>query len=123
MPPRAGAAARLEHIRDAIRHLEAFTSGRTLDDYLRDPMLRFAVERGVEIISEASRRVPDDLKGRHAHLPWREIAGIGNVLRHDYERIDDRELWEVVISDLPPLRAAVEAMLREVAAGAEGEDG
>ena len=82
-------------------------------------MLRFAVERGVEIISGASRRIPDDLKARHGHIPWREIAGIGNVLRHDYERIDDRELWRVLTRDLP-LKAAVEAMLREAEADEAG---
>ena len=120
MARRGDVVAPLQHIREAIDHLQAFAAGKGLDDYLREPMLRFAVERGVEIISEASRRIPDDLKARHGHIPWREIAGIGNVLRHDYERVDDRELWTVVTRDLPPLKAVVEAMLREAGAGEGG---
>ena len=123
MTAHAGAAARLEHILDAIRHVETFTSGRTLDDYLRDPMLRFAVERGIEIVSEASRHIPKTLKDRHGHLPWREIAAIGNVLRHDYERVDDRELWKGVSRHFPLLKDTVESMLREVGAGDAGKDG
>jgi uncharacterized protein with HEPN domain len=49
-----------------------------------------AVERGIEIISEASRHVPDELKLQYRHIYWREIAGIGNLVRHVYGRIDDR---------------------------------
>lgn len=49
-------------------------------------------ERSVEIVSEATRHIPNRLKENHPHIPWREIAGIGNVLRHNYDRIDDHIL-------------------------------
>ena len=62
-----------------------------------------ALERGLEIISEASRHLPDDLKDRHPHIPWRKVAGIGNVLRHDYERIAPAILWKLMRDDLPVL--------------------
>lgn len=120
MRSRRSAAARLEHIQDAIRYLEAFTRGKTQSDYLSQPMMRFAVERAIEILSEASRHLPNDLKARYGDIPWAEIAGIGNILRHEYQRVDDRELWRVVIRDLPPLKAAVEAMLREVEGESDG---
>jgi uncharacterized protein with HEPN domain len=57
----------------------------------------------VEIISEASRRLSPDLKARHADIPWPKVAGIGNILRHEYERIAADILWKLVQDDLVPL--------------------
>lgn len=64
------------------------------------------VERGIEIISEASRHLPDDLKARHPEIPWPKVSGIGNVLRHEYQKIAHDVLWHVVQDDLPPLERA-----------------
>lgn len=73
--------------------------------------MRFATQRGIEIISEASRRIPDDLKSQRPEIPWLDIAGIGNVLRHGYDSLDHEIIWGVVNKHLPALKAAVEAML------------
>jgi len=64
---------------------------------------RWAVERAIEIISEASRRLSSDLKARHPEIPWPKVAGIGNVLRHDYEDVSPPVLWKVTREDLPLL--------------------
>ena len=61
------------------------------------------VQRGVEIISEASRHLPDDLIARNPEIPWQKVAGIGNVLRHNYESIAAPVLWKLVEADLPTL--------------------
>lgn len=79
----------LDDIIDAIDLLRRLVAGRTLDDYRRDEPLRWAVERGLEIVSEASRHIPAGAKADHSHLPWRQIADIGNRLRHGYHTIDD----------------------------------
>lgn len=106
--------ARLEHILEAIRDIEGFAAGKSLDDYLAHAWLRLATQRGVEIISEASRHLPRDLRARHPEIPWPDIAAIGNILRHGYDSLDHTIVWGVVDTHLPPLKAAVEAMLREV---------
>ncbi len=105
---------RLQDILDAIAAIESYAAGKDLATYSAEPMLRDAIERNVERISEASRYLPDELKEAHAGIPWHEIAAIGNVLRHAYVTVDDREIWGVVSDELPPLRAAVESMIREV---------
>ena len=71
----------------------------------------YAVTRALEIISEASRGLHDDVRARHPGLPWRAIAGAGNVYRHDYDDVEERYIWLTVKEALPPLLAAVESEL------------
>lgn len=113
--------SRLEDIQEAIAAIESYSGGKTYDDYLAERMLRDAVERNVERISEASRHIPDRLKARLPGIPWPQVASIGNILRHAYPIVDDSLVWEVVVRDLPPLKAAVEQMLRDVQAGGTSE--
>jgi uncharacterized protein with HEPN domain len=65
---------------------------------------RWLVERGIEIISEASRHLSDEMKSRRPEIPWSKVAGIGNVLRHDYDRAAPDVLWKLVQDDLPLLQ-------------------
>jgi uncharacterized protein with HEPN domain len=76
--------------------------GVPLDSFEADTRQRWIVERGVEIVSEASRRLPDELKARRPEIPWTKVAGIGNVLRHNYENIAAQVMWALVRDDLPP---------------------
>ena len=82
-----------------------------LDAFEADWQMLWLVERGVLIISEASRHPPDELKLRHPNIPWRKIAGIGNVLRHAYEQISAPMMWKLVRDDLGPLEAVCRAEL------------
>ena len=74
-----------------------------------------AVTRCLEIISEASRRLPNEVKARHPAIPWKQIAGAGNVYRHDYEDVAAEFVWETVERALPPLRTVIEAELKHAA--------
>jgi uncharacterized protein with HEPN domain len=76
--------------------------------------MKRAVEREIEIISEASRRISRKLKTAESAIPRHEIAGIGNVLRHDYEIVSDPVVWNVVHQHLPALEAAVRRMLERL---------
>jgi uncharacterized protein with HEPN domain len=77
-------APRLTDIVDAIAHVRSEMAGVSIEAFEADWRKRWLVERGVEIISEASRRLTDDLKNRHPEIPWGKVAGIGNILRHEY---------------------------------------
>ena len=63
-----------------------------------------------EIISEASRHIPLDVKARYPEVPWPDVAAIGNILRHVYDRVDLRVLWETAVDEIPALIASVPAM-------------
>lgn len=70
--------------------------------------------RCLEIISEASRRLPEDLKARHPAIEWLEMAAAGNFYRHEYEDVAARRVWDTLMHSLPPLRTAVEEELAEL---------
>lgn len=97
---------RLTDIIEAIRRIRDVLTNTTLDIFENDWQRQWLVERGVEIVSEASRHLGDDIKARHPEIPWRKVAGIGNVLRHDYENIAAAVLWKLVQVDLPALETA-----------------
>jgi uncharacterized protein with HEPN domain len=100
------ARPRLVDIVEAIERVRAVIGDGTLEAFEADWQKRWLVERGVEIVSEASRRLPDDLKARHPDIPWPKVAGIGNVLRHNYESIAAPIMWAPVRDDLTSLDIA-----------------
>ena len=73
-----------------------------------DRLFLYAVTRALEIISEAARRLPAELRDRHPELPWRAIMGIGNVYRHNYDTIAEEYIWRTVHESLPALLAVIE---------------
>jgi uncharacterized protein with HEPN domain len=97
----------IRHILEAIANIEADTTGYDFERLRLDRRARQLVERNLEILSEASRRLPQELKNPEAHIPWRAIAGIGIVLRHDYHDTYPTVLWDTCKKDLAPLKAAV----------------
>lgn len=107
------ARERLLDIKKALAKISHFLSGKTFDDFCRDDLVHDAVVRNLEIISEASRHVPADLKAQASHIAWREVADFGNVLRHGYEAVNDSILWSTIERDLPVLRLAVDALLAD----------
>jgi len=94
---------RLTDIIEAIERVNGVLADVSLEAFESDWQRQWLVERGIEIISEASRHLPDDLKARNPEIPWRKVAGIGNILRHDYESIAAPVLWRLVHADLPTL--------------------
>lgn len=93
-------ALRLVDIIEAIEHIRDELGNISIESFEADWRKRWLVERGMEIISEASRYLPEELKERYPEIPWRKVAGIGNILRHDYENIAAPILWKLNATDL-----------------------
>jgi uncharacterized protein with HEPN domain len=98
----------LYDIRQAIEGMENAIAGKSLPDFKNDWLLRHAIQRGVEIISEASRRIPQNVRETEPAILWRDIAGIGNILRHEYESVSDEIIWNIVQNHLAPLKLAIQ---------------
>lgn len=101
---------RLLHIARSIAAIEGYWDGKTFQDFQASEPLRAATERHLLIISEAVRHIPQDDRDSYPQIPWRNIAGIGNILRHGYDIIDPQRIWSVVVAELPALKAAVDAI-------------
>ena len=104
--------ARLLHMRDEIEGVAMIVRGLSFVQYQDSYMHRRAVERAVQIVSEAAKALPPDLLARYPDAPWSAIIGIGNILRHEYQRLDDKQLWEIATVHLPKLRKTVLSELR-----------
>ena len=96
---------------EAISGIEAAVKDMDFTTFRNHWTVRHAVQRGIEIISEAARRLPDDLLAEYTDLPWKEIKGVGNILRHEYHRVSDQIIWTTVQDELPRLKTAVQQML------------
>jgi uncharacterized protein with HEPN domain len=87
----------------AAEKVQRFLESKTFEDFLKDEMLRAAVERNLEIVGEAARRVSEELKQEHPEIPWSQIIAQRNVLIHEYDDIGYNEIWEVATFHLPKL--------------------
>jgi uncharacterized protein with HEPN domain len=101
----------LEHMLDAITDFRALLAGKGRAEFVADRLCQRGVERCLEVVSEASHRLPAQLKAVHPDIEWRKIAGIGNVLRHDYDEIDAGVVWRTATVEIEPLARLVESLL------------
>ena len=101
---------RLAHILEAIAQIEAQTAGLDLQRFRADRFRQLGIERCLEIISEASRHIPDDVKSGHPEIPWRQIGDIGNRIRHACHAVDSEIIWDIVTGELAELKSAINAM-------------
>ena len=101
----------IETIADHIELAKSFVGGMAQVEFLDDLRTIYAVTRCLEIISEASRRLPDDLKARYPSVPWVKVAGSGNIYRHDYENVLAEEVWRTVHGGFDALSVAMQKEL------------
>lgn len=103
----------LNNIKEYIENIESYTNGRE-KAFFENTMIQDAVIRNLEIIGEATKRLSSDLRTQYNQVPWRQIAGLRDVLIHDYLRIDLEEVWAVVQEELPELKIQINHILLEI---------
>ena len=110
-------------IRDCLAEiaiLHEIAARMTLQTFRHDPIVRRAAAYAIQTISEAVRQIPDDWLADFPTQPWGQIKGIGNRIRHEYFRIDDAILWEIITTDTHALKTVMEAMLTRHAGESAG---
>jgi uncharacterized protein with HEPN domain len=106
---------RMLDVIDAIDQIQSLLADKTFDDLISDRVLKAAFERFIEILSEASRHIPDSLKAKATEVEWPKVAAIGNHLRHAYDRVDAEVLWNIYATgELAVLREAVSGFLAKL---------
>ena len=105
---------RLWDILNAISVIREIISGKTIFDYTKNNEMRWAIERGIGIISEASRHIPESMKAQSEDTPWRHVADIGSVLRYEYHHVDDEIMYIIALDDLPKLESFIKAQYEQL---------
>jgi len=98
-------------ISDAINKIEDFMHGMTLDQFIADTKTAYAVIRALEIIGEAAKKIPEEIKTQFPKIPWRQMAGMRDKLLHEYFGVDIRVVWRTVKEDLPRLKANLKPLI------------
>jgi uncharacterized protein with HEPN domain len=111
----------LRDIIDAVEKIEKFTEGMDSERFYADDKTAYAVIRALEIIGEATKKVPQNIKESYPQVPWREMAGIRDKLIHDYFGVNLEVIWKTVQEDLPTLKPRILQILQENAEETEGD--
>lgn len=108
------ASLRVDDVLQNIHKIKRLLENKTYDDLVSDEVMIAAFERYMEIISEASRHIPEDWRMTYGSLiPWRRVFDLGNILRHAYDHSDIGILWQIYIENIDPLEEAMLRMLAE----------
>jgi len=105
------------YIRDILQNMqdaEEFIQGISREQFEADKKTLNAVLRSVEVIGEAAKNIPDEIRSRYPGIPWKEMAGMRDKLIHDYMGVDIETVWLVVRDRIPALKPLIERVLQEV---------
>lgn len=104
----------VQDILDSIEEIAIFTSGYNFETFSNDKKTINAVIRSIEVIGEASKKIPSQIRNRYATIPWKKMAGMRDKLIHEYFGIDLEILWKVAKDELPLLKQNFEQILADL---------
>ncbi len=104
----------LKHILESVSDIESYSEGISKNIFFEDKQLQDAIVRRVEIIGEAVKNIPDDVKNKYADVPWKEITGTRDIFVHQYFGVDLEIVWSIVKKDLPDLKNKIKNILDDL---------
>ena len=103
----------LDDILDAMDKAETFVAGMSYEQFEDDLRTHFAVTRALEIVGEATRRLPMSFREQYPDIPWQDMAGMRDKIIHGYDNVNLRIVWDVVTRDIPDVKPQIQQILRD----------
>jgi uncharacterized protein with HEPN domain len=103
----------VEDILDAMEKAEILLQGVSYENFEADFRINFAVIRALEIIGEASKRLPETIREKYPEIPWRGMTGMRDRIIHGYDNVDFQIVWDVVKKDIPQIKPSIHKILRD----------
>lgn len=103
----------IEDIYNDMMRVGEFIKGLTFDDFMLDVRTQYAVCKALENMGEASKRIPESIRKKFPQIPFKQMAGLRDVVTHDYDGISHDMIWQVITQDLPPLEEQLKDILSQ----------
>jgi len=101
----------VEHVFERAQKILLFTEGMTENDFMNDEKTQSAVIREFEVIGEAAKRITEDFRRKHNTIPWKLMAGMRDMLIHNYEGVDLFNVWDTIQNNIPALIADLKKII------------
>ncbi|VVB59621.1 Uncharacterised protein [uncultured archaeon] len=104
----------LDDILESIEKIESYTCDMSYEEFRKTPVVIDAVLRNLEIIGEAVKRLPSDMKRKYSRVEWKKIAGLRDILIHEYSGINLTIVWDIVINKIPEFKESIRQISSEI---------
>jgi len=104
----------LQDIANSIDDVKSFTENITFEDFTMDKKTINAVIRSIEVMGEATKRIPKSIRGKYPSIPWKKMTGMRDKMIHEYSGVDVGILWKTVKEDIPSLKPLIQSVLKSL---------
>ena len=98
-------------ILESIKKIENYIANLSYEDFVQDDLVRDAVLRNLEVIGEATKNIPDNIREKYPLIPWRRIIGLRNIVIHEYFGVDFENIWRIITKNIPEVKPSIEKIL------------
>ncbi len=97
----------IDDVKEAVAKIEEYSKGLSFDKFKKNDLVIDAIVRNLGVLGEAAKNVPTDFKEKYKDIPWRKIAGMRNIVVHEYFSVDSEILWKTIQQDIPELKKMI----------------